>query len=135
MWWRKRDTTKMEAQPGEGVSKFQVLMTGYQHKLAGWLQVQSEKLSVRAKKMILIAGGLFMAAFMLFQITNSLNGNLLPESGTIIKPDFPVPEQPSEKERIRAWNDYLDSLSRTPEGRLKLDSMQKSHEVRKNNAR
>lgn len=135
MWWRKRDITKMEAQPGEGASKFQVFMTGYQRKLAGWLQVQSEKLSVRAKKMILIAGGLLMAAFMVFQITNSLNGSLLPESGTILQPDLPKPQQPSEKERIGAWNDYLDSLEKTPAGRLKLDSMQKSHEARKKNAR
>lgn len=125
MWWRKkRKTGPMD---GQEMGRLQILVNGNQRKLAGWLQVQSEKLSVPAKKMILAVGFLLFAALMIFQVINGLNSNTFPESGKIIKPDLPLPDTPHEyNRRQQAWK-YLDSLGKTPEGRLKRDSLLNRH--------
>jgi len=120
MWWKRK--TKTEPLPGQETSRLQAMIMNNQRKLAGWLQLQSEKLSVRTKKIIVIASFLLFASLMVYQVIDGLNGPVLPESGKITKPDLPVPEHPSKKAKI-AWRTYLDSLGRTPGGRLKRDSL------------
>ena len=121
MWWRKKRNTGPVS--GQMMGRFQEIVNNNQLKLAGWLQVQSEKLSVRAKKMIVIVCFLLFASCMVYQVVGGLHRPVLPESGKIIRPELPVPEHPSKKARIEAWRYYLDSLGRTPGGRLKRESL------------
>lgn len=117
MWRREKGKT----QPQSG--RVQLWVIHHQRKLASWLQIQSEKLSITAKKVLLVTGCLLFAGCLVLQITGGLNHNRMPESGSIIKPGLPVPFNPMETAPMRAWRNFIDSLKRTPEGRVKLDSL------------
>lgn len=80
-------------------------------RLAGWLQTQSEKLSVGMKKGLLFLGGLCFGGLMAAQIVGGLSGRPLPDGGTIRKPQTAVPVPGPRPDRAEADSSAHEGLS------------------------
>lgn len=86
----KRPVKKEKSFP---TGKWQAKVEHGKHRLAGWLQRQSEKLSVRTKKILLITCCMVFGSMMLLQVFNGLGFDRLPDIGKIAKPLTSLPLQ------------------------------------------
>ena len=89
MKWHFKKSAKQEKGAANG--KWQAKVEHGKRKLAGWLQRQSDKLSIRTKKILLIVCCTVFGSLMLWQVFNGLGGHRLPDIGKVIKPLTPLP--------------------------------------------
>lgn len=105
-------------------------LSGYQRRLADWLNIQSEKISLRTKKVVLIGIYLFSLAYIIGLVIGSIRYKI-PGMNNIIRPVVVNPGAKDSKEAIRdnilMFRNYMDSLSATHSGRRQRDSILKHH--------
>lgn len=79
---------KTDRQQREG--KWQAKMETSKRRLAAWLQQQSEKLSIRSKKIILVGCCLLFGSFMIWRMISGLGADVLHRS-RIMRPVLVTP--------------------------------------------
>lgn len=105
----KWDFRKQEKTIPQG--KWQVKMEQGKRRLAGWLQRQSERWSIRTKKVMLILCSLLFGSAMLWQVFRGIGSTRLPPIGMIAKPITPLPLQKMETDSIQADRGNTDNKS------------------------
>ena len=86
----KKPTKKEKSSPA---GKWQAKVEHGKRRLAGWLQRQSEKLSIRTKKILLMVCCTVFGSLMLLQVFSGLGMQRLPDIGKVVKPLTPLPLQ------------------------------------------
>lgn len=98
MKWNMKKTGQREKAATAG--KWQARVEQGKRRLAGWLQRQSEKLSIRTKKVLLIGCCLLFGSLMVLQVVNGLGLHKLPDTGKVVKPLTPPPLRKMEPDTV-----------------------------------
>lgn len=132
LFGRKRRAATIPANRTSVIArKAQALQRGW----ADWMQRESERLSLRRKKVLFVTAVVLASAYCVILMTGSLlePSGKLPETGkmrvptlsldTVIRKSVPDIRM---QHRIHSFRQYMDSLGHTSEGRYKRDSILKA---------
>jgi len=101
MKWETKFKRPLKKEKAIPAGKWQVKVELGKRRLAGWLQRQSEKLSIRTKKVLLICCCLLFGSMMVLQVVNGLGMGKLPDTGKVVKPLTPPPLPKMERDTVR----------------------------------
>lgn len=114
------------------LSVWQERIINGQHRCARWMQLKTERLSLAAKRVLLLAFLIVSASLSTYLLIKPAGKNPI-GSGRITLPA--QPEVPGKREfltgaeydRLRSFRQYMDSLARSPDGSSQFRDFNRAH--------
>ncbi|WP_345329449.1 hypothetical protein [Mucilaginibacter defluvii] len=131
MWFKKRK--RSNDRNGRFYQKINHVVGKIQHAWAGYMGRKYNNLSRKGK---IISLALFIGVGVTFSIYRAFNNigtklniaQIQKPAFTTSQPNTPAPKLPQvELKRIRAYHHYLDSLAKSPSGKMLRDSLLARH--------